>query len=50
MGRMDLATGGVRVSGGWGTTKDDWSRFSEVWTRAYARQRARHSARVKETA
>ncbi|KPF77954.1 aminotransferase [Brevundimonas sp. AAP58] len=50
MGRMDLATGGVRVSGGWGTTKDDWSRFSEAWTRAYARQRARHSARVKETA
>lgn len=50
MGRMDLATGGVRISGGWGTTKDDWSRFSEAWTRAYARQRARHSARVKETA
>ena len=50
MGRMDLATGGVRVSGGWGTTQDDWSRFSEAWTRAYARQRARHSARVKETA
>jgi cysteine desulfurase len=50
MGRMDLATGGVRVSGGWSTTKDDWSRFSEAWTRAYARQRARHSARVKETA
>jgi cysteine desulfurase len=50
MGRMDLATGGVRVSGGWGTTKDDWSRFSEAWTRAYARQRARHSERMKETA
>ncbi|MEQ7155299.1 cysteine desulfurase family protein [Brevundimonas aurifodinae] len=50
MGRMDLATGGVRVSGGWSTTKDDWSRFSAAWTTAYARYRARQSARVKETA
>jgi cysteine desulfurase len=50
MGRLDLATGGVRVSGGWGTTKDDWSRFSDAWTRAYARQRARHNERAKENA
>ncbi|WP_029416164.1 cysteine desulfurase family protein [Brevundimonas bacteroides] len=50
MGRMDLATGGVRVSGGWGTTKDDWSRFSEAWARAYGRLRERQSARMKETA
>jgi len=50
MGRMDLATGGVRVSGGWGTTKDDWSRFASAWTRAYQTRRARQSARVKETA
>ena len=50
MGRLDLATGGVRVSGGWGTTKDDWSRFSDAWTRAYARQRARHIERAKENA
>lgn len=50
MGRLDLATGGVRVSGGWGTTKDDWSRFSDAWTRAYARQRARHTERAKENA
>jgi len=50
MGRLDLATGGVRVSGGWGTTKDDWSRFSDAWTRAYARQRARQTERAKETA
>ena len=50
MGRMDLAIGGVRVSGGWGTTQDDWSRFSAAWTTAYGRYRARQSDRVKETA
>ena len=50
MGRMDLATGGVRVSGGWGTTEDDWSRFAAAWTTAYETHRARQSARVKETA
>ena len=50
MGRMDLATGGVRVSGGWGTTQDDWSRFAGAWTKAYETHRARQSARVKETA
>lgn len=50
MGRLDLATGGVRVSGGWGTTKDDWSRFADAWTRAYARQRARNTERAKENA
>lgn len=50
MGRMDLATGGVRVSGGWGTTEDDWSRFAAAWTKAYDTYRARQSARAKETA
>jgi len=50
MGRMDLATGGVRVSGGWGTTEDDWSRFASAWVGAYEKHRARKSARVKETA
>jgi len=50
MGRMDLATGGVRVSGGWGTAEDDWSRFAAAWTKAYQTYRARQSARVKETA
>ena len=50
MGRMDLATGGVRVSGGWGTTQDDWSRFATAWAKAYETHRARQSARVKETA
>ena len=50
MGRMDLAIGGVRVSGGWGTAEDDWSRFAAAWTKAYQTYRARQSARVKETA
>jgi len=50
MGRMDLATGGVRVSGGWGTTQDDWSRFAAAWTKAYETHCARQSARMKETA
>jgi cysteine desulfurase len=50
MGRMDLATGGVRVSGGWGTTQDDWSRFADAWTKAYETHRARQTARTKEVA
>jgi len=50
MGRMDLAIGGVRVSGGWGTAQDDWSRFAAAWTKAYDTHRARQAQRVKETA
>ena len=50
MGRMDLATGGVRISGGWGTTQDDWSRFAAAWVSAYETYRARQSLRVKEIA
>ncbi|MDZ4364784.1 cysteine desulfurase family protein [Brevundimonas sp.] len=50
MGLHDLGTGGVRVSGGWGTTQDDWSRFAEVWVSAYEKHRARQSQRVREVA
>ena len=50
MGRMDLATGGVRVSGGWGTTEADWVRFAEAWVKAYGRQRERAAERAKEVA
>ena len=50
MGLHHLATGGVRISGGWGTTQDDWSRFADAWIKAYERQRARHADRVRETA
>ncbi len=50
MGLLDLATGGVRVSGGWGTTADDWSRFADAWTAAYQKHRARIASREKEIA
>lgn len=54
MGLHALATGGVRVSGGWGTTQDDWSRFADAWVSAYekhsARQADRLAERVKEVA
>ncbi|MFN3353150.1 MAG: cysteine desulfurase family protein [Brevundimonas sp.] len=50
MGLERLATGGVRVSGGWGTTEDDWSRFVTAWTTAYAKHRARVGQREKEVA
>lgn len=54
MGLHALATSGVRVSGGWGTTQDDWSRFAGAWVTAYekhsARQADRLAERVKEVA
>jgi len=50
MGLDHLATGGVRVSGGWGTVEDDWSRFAEAWVTSYEKHRARHPERVKEFA
>lgn len=50
MGLDRLATGGVRVSGGWGTVESDWARFAEAWVAAHEKYRARHSDRVKEIA
>lgn len=50
MGLGRLAVGGVRVSGGWGSTQDDWSRFAAAWSSAYAKHRARLSQREKEVA
>lgn len=47
MGRMDLATGGVRVSGGWGTTQDDWKMFADAWVKAWSRQRQRAAERAQ---
>ncbi len=41
MGHHHLATGGVRVSGGWGTTEADWTRFADAWVAAYAKHQAR---------
>jgi cysteine desulfurase len=46
MGRPDLAPFAIRVSGGWGSTEDDWIRAGDAWIEAYAR----HSARRKEVA
>ncbi|WP_417230236.1 cysteine desulfurase family protein [Brevundimonas sp.] len=50
MGLHHLETGGVRVSGGWGTTRADWIRFADLWVAAYARHCARATERAKETA
>ena len=46
-GRIDMATGGIRISGGWGTVEDDWKRFAAAWVEAYAKQRERAAARAK---
>ena len=50
MGLDHLATGGVRVSGGWGTVESDWDRFAGAWVAAWEKYRARHADRVKEVA
>ena len=50
MGLDDLATGGVRVSGGWGTTEEDWIRFADAWVAAWTKHAARISERAKEDA
>ena len=49
-GLIDKATGGIRISGGWGTVEDDWARFAEAWIEAYAKHRERTAARAKEVA
>ena len=50
MGLNALATGGVRVSGGWGTTESDWSRFADAWIAAYDKHKTRAAERVREVA
>ena len=50
MGLNALATGGVRVSGGWATTESDWSRFADAWIAAYDKHKTRAAARVREVA
>jgi cysteine desulfurase len=49
-GLIDKATGGIRISGGWGTVEADWTRFAAAWVEAYAKHRARTAARAKEVA
>jgi cysteine desulfurase len=41
MGWPDLGVCSLRVSGGWATTRDDWSRFVEAWLEAHARRASR---------
>jgi cysteine desulfurase len=50
MGLHHLATGGVRVSGGWGTVEGDWVRFADAWVGAYEKHAARHGGRMAEVA
>jgi cysteine desulfurase len=42
MGRSDLATCAIRVSGGWATTEAHWNRFAHAWLDLHARHAARH--------
>lgn len=44
MGFDDLAACVLRVSGGWTTTEDDWTRFADVWLAVHDRIRARRRA------
>ncbi len=50
MGLDRLATGGVRVSGGWGANESDWVRFADAWIAAYEKHEARAAGRVREVA
>lgn len=50
MGLHAYATGGIRISGGWGTTQGDWERFADVWIAAWEKHRSRLSSHVKEVA
>ena len=44
MGRPDLATCSIRVSGGWATTEADWVRFADTWLDA----RIRHAGHTRK--
>jgi len=46
MGRSDLATCSVRISGGWASERQDWDRCGDAWLHAFERR----SARRKEPA
>ncbi len=50
MGLDHLATGAVRVSGGWGTTEANWAKFADAWVAAWNKHAARLSERAKEVA
>jgi cysteine desulfurase len=46
MGQGELAGQAIRVSGGWNTTENDWTRFADVWSQTYERRAARRPATV----
>ncbi len=50
MGRDDLAGNTIRVSGGWATTAEDWTRCGDVWLDAFAKHTARHASRLQGAA
>ena len=41
MRQGELASCAIRVSGGWATTEDDWTRFADAWFEAHDRHAAR---------
>ncbi|HEY1415380.1 MAG TPA: cysteine desulfurase family protein [Caulobacteraceae bacterium] len=41
MGRPDLASSSIRISGGWATSEADWRRCGDAWTEAHERRAAR---------
>lgn len=41
MGRADLASSSIRVSGGWASTESDWRRCGDAWLEAFERRKAR---------
>lgn len=49
-GRIDLASGGLRASGGWATTENDWQRFADAWAAAYVAQLARAAEKERQVA
>ena len=50
MGLDHLATGGVRISGGWDTVESDWVRFADAWIAAWEKHQSRHPSGVKKVA
>jgi len=44
MGLSDIAGNAIRVSGGWNTTKADWTAFEDAWIQIQQRTAARASA------
>jgi cysteine desulfurase len=43
MGRPELASCTIRVSGGWGSSAADWARCGAAWTEIFARHQARRA-------